>query len=123
MTSKKNWFVECKSENGDSVYMENNQECEIVGVGLVLLKLSNNKEVLLKGVRHVPKLKRNIISLGMLDDIGYSIHAEKGCLEIVKQDRVILTRRKKEGLYIARKVNRSKYALVSKSEKDNELEL
>ncbi|TYK14225.1 putative polyprotein [Cucumis melo var. makuwa] len=48
MTSKKNWFVDYKSQEGDLVYMGNNHDCEIIGVGLVLLKLSHNMEVLLK---------------------------------------------------------------------------
>ena len=77
MTSKKNWFVDYKLQEGDSVYMGNNQNYEIIGVGSVLLKLSNNMEVLLKGVRHVPKLKRNLISLGMLDDLGCFIYIER----------------------------------------------
>ncbi|KAA0045569.1 putative retroelement pol polyprotein [Cucumis melo var. makuwa] len=76
MTSKKNWFVDYKSQAEDSIYMGNNQDCEIIG--LVLLKLSNNREVLLKGVRHVPKLKRNLISLGE--------HRSKATLDYVHGD-------------------------------------
>ena len=68
MTSKKSWFVDYKSEDGDSIYMGNNNECEIIGRGSVLLRLIENKEVLLRDVRHILKLKRNLISLGMLDD-------------------------------------------------------
>ncbi|KAA0051442.1 Retrovirus-related Pol polyprotein from transposon TNT 1-94 [Cucumis melo var. makuwa] len=91
MTSKKNWFVDYKSQEGDSVYMGNNQDCEIIGVGSVLLKLSSNREVLLKGVE--------------------------------RQGRVILNSRKVEGLYTVKNVIKPKYALISETEKGNELEL
>ena len=38
MTSKKKWFVDYKLQDEDSVYVGNNQDCEIIGVGSVLLK-------------------------------------------------------------------------------------
>ena len=121
MTSKKNWFVDYKSQEGDSVYIGNNQDCEIIG--LVLLKLSNNREVLLKGVRHVPKLKRNLISLGMLDGLRCFIYIERGFMKVERQGRVILNSRKVEGLYTVKNVIKPKYALISETEKGNELEL
>ena len=104
MTSKKNWSVDYKSQEGDSVYMGNNQDCEIIGVGLVLLKLFDNREVLLKGVRHVPKLKRNLVSLGMLDDLGCFIYIERGLMKVKRQGKVVLTSRKVEGLYTVKNV-------------------
>ncbi|KAA0062924.1 retrotransposon protein, putative, Ty1-copia subclass [Cucumis melo var. makuwa] len=103
--------------------MGNNRYCEIIGVSSVLLKLSNNREVLLKGVRHVPKLKRHLISLGMIDDLGCFIYIEKGSMKVERQGRVILNSRKVEGLYIVKNVIKPKYALISETEKGNELEL
>ena len=44
MTSKKKWFVNYKSQERDPIYMGNNQDCEIIGVGSMLLKLSDNRE-------------------------------------------------------------------------------
>ncbi|KAA0043186.1 pentatricopeptide repeat-containing protein [Cucumis melo var. makuwa] len=67
MTSKKNWFVDYKSQEGDSVYMGNNQDYEIIGVGSVLLKLSNNREVLLKGSKRLKFSKGEHHSKATLD--------------------------------------------------------
>ncbi|KAA0033501.1 Retrovirus-related Pol polyprotein from transposon TNT 1-94 [Cucumis melo var. makuwa] len=103
--------------------MGNNQDYEIIGVGSVLLKLSNNKEVLFKGVRHVPKLKRNLISLGMLDDLRCFIYIERGFMKVERQGRVILNSRKVEDLYTVKNVIKPKYSLISETEKGNELEL
>ncbi|KAA0040137.1 Retrovirus-related Pol polyprotein from transposon TNT 1-94 [Cucumis melo var. makuwa] len=44
ITSKKSWFVDYKLEEGDSVYMGNNNECEIIGRDSILLRLTENKE-------------------------------------------------------------------------------
>lgn len=57
MTSKKSLFVDYKSDEGDSIYMGNNNGCEIIGRGSVLLKLLDSRKVLLRDVRHVAKLK------------------------------------------------------------------
>ncbi|TYK27723.1 Retrovirus-related Pol polyprotein from transposon TNT 1-94 [Cucumis melo var. makuwa] len=67
MTSKKNWFVNYKSQEGDSVPMGNNQDCEIIGVGSVLLKPSNNMEVLLKGSKRLKFSKGEHHSKATLD--------------------------------------------------------
>lgn len=42
----------------------------VAGIGSVRLKLSNGSVKILLGVRHVPELKRNLISLGILDFSG-----------------------------------------------------
>ena len=42
----------------------------MAGIGSVRLKLSNGSVKILLGVRLVPELKRNLISLGILDFSG-----------------------------------------------------
>ncbi|KAA0063883.1 Retrovirus-related Pol polyprotein from transposon TNT 1-94 [Cucumis melo var. makuwa] len=41
-----------------------------IGIGSVTLKFKDGIATLLRNVRYVPSLKRNLISLGMLDFIG-----------------------------------------------------
>ncbi|GFS37296.1 hypothetical protein Acr_00g0051210 [Actinidia rufa] len=50
-------------------------------------------------VRHVPKLQKNLISIGMLDSMGYSIIAKGGILRIFKRNKEMLRGRKTRGLY------------------------
>lgn len=45
----------------------NNKVCRVVGIGSIKLKVTYEVTRILQGVRHVPELKRNFISLGMLD--------------------------------------------------------
>ena len=44
--------------------------CKIVGMGKVLVKQHNGNQWLLKEVRHVPDLKKNLISTGQLGSEG-----------------------------------------------------
>ncbi|KAH9658397.1 hypothetical protein KPL70_023479 [Citrus sinensis] len=51
-------------------------------------------------VRFVPDLKRNLISIGMLDQTGCIIKAEKGVLRVIKGSMVIMKGIKQNGLYV-----------------------
>ena len=55
---------------------------------------------LLTNVRYVLGLKRNLISLGTLDEIGFCYRAQNGCMHIHKDDCVVLTGTKRNGLYV-----------------------
>ena len=46
------------------------EPCKIVGKGKVGIKLNNGNDWLLKDVRHIPAMKRNMISTGKLGDSG-----------------------------------------------------
>ena len=50
--------------------MGDDEPCKIVGKGKVWIKLINGNEWLLKYVRHIPTMKRNLISTGQLGDSG-----------------------------------------------------
>ena len=58
--------------------------CRVQGVGSVRIKMPNKVERVLTNVRFIPELKRNLISLGMLDDLGYVIKVESGFLKILR---------------------------------------
>ena len=56
--------------------MGDDEPCKIVGMGKVQIKLKNGNQWLLKEVRHVPYLRKNLISTGQL--------ASEGCISIFK---------------------------------------
>ena len=47
------------------------EPCKIVGKGKVGIKLNNGNDRLLKDVRYIPAMKRNMISTGKLGDNDY----------------------------------------------------
>jgi hypothetical protein len=46
------------------------ESCKIVGMGKVKIKQKNGNQWLLKEVRHIPDLRRNLISTGQLASEG-----------------------------------------------------
>ena len=54
--------------------MGNNASCQTVGIGNVKIKMYDDIVKILSDVRHVPKLKKKLISLGVLDLNGYKIY-------------------------------------------------
>ncbi|XP_073225604.1 uncharacterized protein [Cicer arietinum] len=59
----------------------------------------NGKELLLNDVRYIPELKRNLISVGMFDILGYSTNIKNGIMTIINKDDIIVKGIKRNGLY------------------------
>ncbi|KAH9697287.1 hypothetical protein KPL71_023550 [Citrus sinensis] len=96
----KDYLLNYHETDGGKVMMGNNAVCKIVGIGNVNLKLHDGTIRELKEVRYVPELKRNLISLGMLDQMGLSIKLESGELRISNGDGVVMKGYKRNGVYI-----------------------
>ena len=94
------WFQNLNNKETGTVYMGNNQSYSVKGIGNISLKLHDNKTITLIDVRYVPGLKRNLISLSTLDELGFSYKAENGSMYVFKGDELILTGAKKNGLYV-----------------------
>ena len=58
-------------QTGDFVRVGNDNKCHIVGVGSVQIKTHNGMTRTLTGVKHIPSMARNLISLSTLDYDGY----------------------------------------------------
>ncbi|WVY93468.1 hypothetical protein V8G54_032556 [Vigna mungo] len=70
-TSQKELFENYVPGNLGKVYLGNEQSCEIIGKGMVKIKL-NGSVWELKNVRHIPDLTKNLISVGQLASEGYT---------------------------------------------------
>ena len=53
--------------------MADGSALDVVGMGDVRILLPNRSVWLLEKVRHIPELRRNLISVGQLDDEGHAI--------------------------------------------------
>ena len=84
MSPYKSYFTDYYEYNGGRVMIGNNVVCKIMEIGNINLKLHDRTIKELKQVRYVPELKRNLIYLGMLDQMGCSVKIELGELMIVK---------------------------------------
>ncbi|KAL5563211.1 hypothetical protein UlMin_032958 [Ulmus minor] len=99
MTPNGGWFEDYKEINGGQVLLGNNKPCKVIGIGSVRIKTHDGIERILSNVRHVPELKRNLISLGMLDQHGFSWKGEKGVLKVSKGSLVVMKGVKDKSLY------------------------
>ena len=80
--------------------IRNNVICRVIGIGVIKLKLHDNSILELKQVKHVLDLKRNLISLRMLDQIGCVVKVQQGTMSVVKGSLVLLKGIRKNGLYV-----------------------
>ena len=55
-----------------------------MGIGSIAMKMHDGVIRMLSDVRHVPGLKKNLISLGTLDVLGYRCTCEGGVMKITK---------------------------------------
>ena len=60
------------------VKMANHGVIEIVGIGNVILAIDKGYRLVLKNGIHVPDIRLNIMSIGKLDDEGYSNYFGEG---------------------------------------------
>ena len=67
VTPDERLFEDYKEINEGQVLLGNNKPCKVIGIGSMTIKTHDGIERILSSVRNVPELKRNLISLGMLD--------------------------------------------------------
>ncbi|XP_022889192.1 uncharacterized protein LOC111404645 [Olea europaea var. sylvestris] len=71
-TSNRELFTSYEPRNLGKVYLGDDQPCDVVGKGEIQIKL-NGSVWKLKDVRHIPNLRKNLISVGQLSNEGYVI--------------------------------------------------
>ena len=86
----KDWFSTYDPVDSTVVHMGNNAQCKVTGIGTVKIKTHDGVVRTLSNVRHVPDLKRNLISLGTLESKGCKHSAEGGVLKVSKGSRILL---------------------------------
>ena len=86
----KDWFASYQIVNDGIVLLGYNHSCKIVGVGNVTIKMFDGVIRTLTNVRHVPELKKNLISLGVLDSCGHKFTGFDGTLKVSKGALVVM---------------------------------
>lgn len=99
MCPNKEWFDTFKPHKGGTVLMGNDASCKVLGIGSVKIKMFDGIVRTFNDVRYVPELKKNLISLGLLDSQGCTYTAEGGKLKITKGALVIMKGQKTRNLY------------------------
>ena len=99
MTLKKDWFNTYKPYNGSMVQMGNDATCPVIGISTMKIKMFDEVVRVLSNVRHVPDLRRNLISLRVLDNLGHSYSSKGGIMKITKSFLMVMKEQKVSMLY------------------------
>ena len=75
------WFSSFEKLEGCSVVMDDDHPCIMEGVGTIQIKMFDGIVRELKEVRYVPQLKRNLISVGVLEALGLVVSIRDGVLK------------------------------------------
>jgi len=78
------------------VYLAGGKSLDIVGRGDIDIKTSSGSLCTLHNVRHIPALKRNLISIGQLDDEEHYTTFGDEAWKVTK-DNLVVARGKKQG--------------------------
>jgi hypothetical protein len=82
------------------VYLADGSALDTVGMGDVRIRVHSDSVWKLQKFRHVPKLKKNLISLGQLDDEGHSIYFHGGKWKVIIGARILAQDNKTCTLYM-----------------------
>ena len=90
MCPHKDWFSTYDPVDSTVIHMDINALCNVTGIGTVKTKTHDGVVRTLSNVRHVPDLKRNLISLDTLESKWCKYSAEDGVLKVSKDSRILL---------------------------------
>ena len=99
MIPKKDWFDTYKPHNSCMVQISNDATSPVIGIRTVKIKMFDGVVRVFSNVRHVPNLRKNLISLGVLDDLGYSYSSKGGIMKITKGALMVMKGHKISMLY------------------------
>lgn len=94
------FFKTFESIDGGKVLLGNNVTCETNGVGTIIFKMFDSVIKDLNQVRYMLDLKINLISLEMIDQLGCSIKASNGQIQVIDKGVVIMKGVRRNVLYV-----------------------
>ncbi|KAJ4704922.1 Retrovirus-related Pol polyprotein from transposon TNT 1-94 [Melia azedarach] len=117
---RREWFTTYEQVDRGNISMANSSICKAVGIGSIKIRTHDGKFCTLNNVRHVPLLTKNLISLSMLDNKGFSFQGEGRVLHVCKGSNVVLKGVKRGTLYFLQGSTLSSSVAVASSEIDKD---
>ncbi|KAE8694358.1 hypothetical protein F3Y22_tig00110783pilonHSYRG00068 [Hibiscus syriacus] len=90
MTSRIEWFHQYEPILGGSMYSCNDHALEIIGLGTIKLKMYDGTIKVVRDVRHVEGLKKNLLSYELLDNNASKIETRKEIMKVFRGALVVL---------------------------------
>ena len=99
VTPHREWFIRYEAKPLGTIRIGDSRQCDVVGIGHVIVQFSDGSQILVQNVRNVPKLTRSLMSVEQLDDIGYKVIFSSKSFRITKGNMVIAKGNKLRLLY------------------------
>lgn len=94
MTSRRDWFAEYQpKQDGSTIVFGDNYECDVAGKGTIVIERLVDgewREGTIKNVLHVPKLRKNLLSVGQCLHRGYKLTFEGTFVKILNDQEEIV---------------------------------
>ena len=100
VTSHSDFFISYKIGDFSNVRMGNSGASKIVGIGDIFLETSIGNKLVLKDVRYVPNIRLNLISIGRLDDEGFTNFFGESKWKLTKGSLIVASGNKLNTLYV-----------------------
>ena len=100
MCFRKEWFFNFRELDGGVVHLADDQPCKIDGISSISLKNHDGSTRVLTYVRYIPKLEKNLISLGTLESKGFTIIMQNGILKVVSGALVMMKGIRRNNMYL-----------------------
>ena len=100
MTPARSCFVSYKKIDGGAVHMGNDTSCHVVGVGSVRFRMHDGVVRTITDVRHVPMLRRSLLSVGALSRLGMRIIIDGENLRVAKGSLVVMKGVRVNDIYV-----------------------
>ena len=117
-THDKEVLFDFKEYEGGSVLMANNTQGSIKGMGKIRIQNSDGSEVILKDVKYMPDVSRNLISYGMLEKSGCRYRGSCFKVQFYKRKKKVISGKYKDGLYFLQGTVVKSKVDTSKAEKE-----
>ncbi|KAL4559836.1 hypothetical protein LXL04_031982 [Taraxacum kok-saghyz] len=100
VTSQRDFYTSYTPGDFGIVKMGNNGFSKIAGVGDICMKFDTGMELVLHNVKHVPDMRLNLISAGLLDDDGYDNTFGGGKWELARGSLIVARGVRSSKLYM-----------------------
>ena len=99
VTPHREWFTRYEAKSLGTVRLGDSHQCDVIGIGDVMVQFSDGSQFTIQNVRHVLELTRSLMSVGQLDNIGFKVIFASQSFRITKGNMVIAKGNKVGSLY------------------------
>ncbi|KAG8498873.1 hypothetical protein CXB51_005276 [Gossypium anomalum] len=100
MCPNREWFSTYSSVEGGVVRMGNDSSSKVIGIGTVKIRIYDGTIMTLSDVKYVSDLRKNLISLSILDLKGCGINIKSSDTKVSRGALVLLKGKRTDSLYI-----------------------